>query len=63
VDTYGVPRYGEVNPGFFTSVTFPYEFGIMFGDIGHGGVLLLFGSVLLKYYSKLRQTKAIRGLL
>ena len=24
VDTYGVPRYGEVNPGLFTIVTFPF---------------------------------------
>ena len=42
VDTYGVPRYKEVNPGLFTIITFPFLFGVMFGDIGHG--LLLFMS-------------------
>ena len=39
VDTYGVPRYKEINPGLFTMVTFPFLFGIMFGDIGHGLML------------------------
>ncbi|OQS02292.1 vacuolar proton translocating ATPase A subunit, partial [Thraustotheca clavata] len=35
VDTYGVPRYGEVNPAVFTAVSFPFLFGVMYGDIGH----------------------------
>jgi len=34
VDTYGVPRYKEVNPGLFTIVTFPFLFGVMYGDVG-----------------------------
>ena len=29
VDTYGVPRYREANPALFTSVTFPFLFGVM----------------------------------
>jgi V-type H+-transporting ATPase subunit a len=36
VNTYGTPRYKEINPGFFAVVFFPFMFGIMFGDIGHG---------------------------
>ncbi len=46
VDTYGVPRYQEANPALFTIVTFPFLFGVMFGDIGHGGVLFIFASIL-----------------
>ncbi|EPY19085.1 V-type H+-transporting ATPase subunit I [Strigomonas culicis] len=40
VDSYGMARYKEVNPGVFTIITFPYLFGIMYGDIGHGILLL-----------------------
>ena len=41
VNTYGIPRYKEINPAPFCVATFPFLFGIMFGDIGHGSVLLL----------------------
>ena len=41
VSEYGVPRYREANPGLFTIITFPFMFGVMFGDIGHGGLILL----------------------
>jgi V-type H+-transporting ATPase subunit a len=43
VDTYGVPMYQECNPALFTCVTFPFLFGVMFGDIMHGSMLLAFG--------------------
>eukprot|EP00916_Digyalum_oweni_P022842 GHVL01037825.1.p1 GENE.GHVL01037825.1~~GHVL01037825.1.p1 ORF type:complete len:812 (-),score=87.46 GHVL01037825.1:737-3172(-) len=51
VDTYGVPRYREANPALFAIVTFPFLFGIMYGDVGHGGLLFLFGLYLV-FYSK-----------
>lgn len=49
VDTYGVPRYKECNPGLFTVVSFPFLFGLMFGDIGHGLCVALMGLFLIFY--------------
>jgi len=46
VNTYGVPSFKEINPAFFTTVTFPFLFGVMFGDIAHGGALLIFASLI-----------------
>jgi V-type H+-transporting ATPase subunit a len=42
VDTYGIPRYSEINPTYFNIVTFPFLFGLMFGDIGHGFIVFMF---------------------
>ena len=47
VETYGVPSYKEANPSFFTIITFPFLFGVMFGDMAHGGLLLAFGLYLV----------------
>ena len=43
VDTYGTPRYKEANPMVLSIVTFPFIFGVMFGDIGHGLLLFVAG--------------------
>jgi V-type H+-transporting ATPase subunit a len=75
VNTYGTPRYQEINPSLFNIVTFPFLFGVMFGDIGHGLMLFLFGSylilnseninkgnnVLLKTFSKARYLLFLMG--
>jgi len=51
VNTYGIPRYKEFNPAVFTTITFPFLFGVMFGDIAHGFLLFLCG-ILLIVFSK-----------
>lgn len=56
VNTYGIPRYLEINPALFTIVTFPFEFGVMFGDIGHGGALFIIGLVLIVFYNNLKSS-------
>jgi len=47
VNTYGIPRYREANPALFTAATFPFLFGVMYGDIGHGMFLFFAGLLLL----------------
>lgn len=54
-----MPSYKEVNPGIFTTVTFPFLFGVMFGDIGHGFGLFLMG-FLLYYMPKNFSEKLIK---
>mmetsp|Transcript_18286 Transcript_18286/g.42092 ORF Transcript_18286/g.42092 Transcript_18286/m.42092 type:complete len:874 (+) Transcript_18286:101-2722(+) len=47
VNTYGIPRYREANPALFTAATFPFLFGVMYGDVGHGMFLFLNGLLLV----------------
>ena len=52
VNQYGIPNYHEINPGFFTIVTFPFLFGIMFGDMGHGLILFCISMYLFHLANK-----------
>ena len=47
IDTYGTPLYQEANPAIFTCVTFPFLFGVMFGDLCHGTMLFIFASYVI----------------
>jgi len=40
---YGLPNYDEIDPTPLIAITFPILFGLMFGDLGHGLVLLIGG--------------------
>jgi len=57
VNTYGIPRYREANPALFTAATFPFLFGVMYGDIGHGTFLFCAGLYLLWNEKKHDNTK------
>jgi V/A-type H+/Na+-transporting ATPase subunit I len=46
VRNYGVPRYGEFDPTVLFALSFVAMFGMMFGDVGHGAVIVI-GGVLL----------------
>lgn len=53
VNAYGIPRYKEVNPAPISIITFPFLFAVMFGDYGHGIILLLFSLFLLIFQKKI----------
>lgn len=46
VSNYGLPEYKVIDPTFFFALTYLVMFGMMFGDVGHGAVLLLLGAWL-----------------
>jgi len=46
VDQYDTPKFKEANPALFTAVTFPFLFGVMFGDLFSGTILFCFGLYL-----------------
>ncbi len=48
VESYGVPRYGTLDPTVFVAMSFIFMFGLMFGDLGQGLVFALLGLLLLK---------------
>lgn len=45
-ESYSIPEYQEINPAIPSIVSFPFLFGVMFGDVGHG-ILLIFGGFIL----------------
>lgn len=55
MDTYGVAQYKEANPAVLTLVTFPFFFGVMFGDLGHGSLILMAGIYMIWNAEKLKQ--------
>lgn len=49
---YGIPRYKEIEPTIFFALSFLLLFGMMFGDVGQGGVLFLLGYIVFRrFYS------------
>ncbi len=53
-DMLGVPAAGEADPTRVLAIATPLMFGFMFGDIGHGAVLLVAGLLLSRRYPALR---------
>jgi V/A-type H+-transporting ATPase subunit I len=50
----GIPAAGEADPTRVLAIATPLMFGYMFGDIGHGAVLLVAGFLLRRRYPILR---------
>lgn len=47
VRNYGIPRYGEFDPTWLFAISFVLMFGMMFGDVGQG-LVIVFGGLLLR---------------
>ena len=45
VTNYGVPEYGTIDPTPLVAIAYLLMFGLMFGDAGHGLVLVLLGVI------------------
>ena len=56
VNTYSIPKYREGNPALITIVTYPFLFGMMYGDMGHGSIWLMFALFLCSISDKVRGT-------
>ncbi len=56
VTIYGYPAYSELDPTPLVALTFPLIFGVMFGDVGHGLLLIALGALLLS-----RKVRALEG--
>lgn len=52
VSTFGFPTYDELDPTPLVALTFMVMFGMMFGDVGHG-LLLMLAALGLRWWGKI----------
>ena len=52
VRMYGLPGYHEFDPTIYLAITYSFIFGIMFGDVGQGACLMLFGLIAYRLKKK-----------
>ena len=45
----------QANPALFACVTFPFLFGVMFGDVGHGTLLFLMALTMVTFERRLEK--------
>ena len=57
INAYGTAKYQEVNPGLPTIVTFPFLFAVMFGDFGHGFLMVCAASAMIYWEKKLKKVR------
>lgn len=49
VQMYGLPAHNEFDPTVFVGLTYSLIFGIMFGDVGQGLLLLIGGALIYRF--------------
>lgn len=52
VSMYGLPSHNEIDPTLFVGITYSFIFGVMFGDVGQG-LLLVIAGALIYHFKKL----------
>ncbi|RDW65027.1 putative vacuolar ATP synthase subunit [Coleophoma cylindrospora] len=57
INAYGTAKYQEVNPGLPTIVTFPFLFAVMFGDFGHGFLMVCAASAMIYWEKPLKKVR------
>ncbi|CEF63733.1 V-type ATPase, V0 complex, 116kDa subunit family and ATPase, V0 complex, subunit 116kDa, eukaryotic family-containing protein [Strongyloides ratti] len=57
VNSYGIAAYREINPAPWTIISFPFIFAIMFGDSGHGIIMLLCALSFVLFEQKIEKAK------
>jgi V/A-type H+-transporting ATPase subunit I len=60
VDTYGTVPYADVDPSRLAGIAYAVMFGMMFGDVGHGALLL--GAGLLLRFGRIRKLRKLRSI-
>jgi len=53
-DTYGHPQAGEIDPTPILAITYPFMFGLMFGDVGQGAIVAILGFLLYRFARELK---------
>ncbi len=49
VRMYGLPAHGEIDPTVFVGITYSFIFGVMFGDVGQGLLLVIVGALIYHF--------------
>lgn len=62
VKNFGMPGYREVDPSALFALSYILMFGMMFGDIGHGSVILLGSLLLYRRYPAYSIVGALAGI-
>ncbi|MGQ9608405.1 MAG: V-type ATP synthase subunit I [bacterium] len=60
VTNFGIPKYSDIDPTVFASLSFLAMFGVMFADVGHGSVLIILGILGALY--PLPQLRSIKNM-